>query len=127
MSGKGSRFILWGIVVGILCGGVVGTWFPDTGVAIGWMGDLFLQMLKLIVVPLVLTSMICGIAGLGDVRHLGRTGLRTVIFYGLTTFLAVTVGLILVNIIQPGLDFERSKVQDKPEVVERTLKQLRLK
>jgi len=127
MSGKGSRFILYGIVVGILAGGFIGTVFPEAGVSIGWMGELFLQMLKLIVVPLVLTSMICGIAGLGDIRNLGRTGFRTLLFYGVTTFLAVTVGLILVNIIRPGTGFERSKVQDKPEVVERTLTQLKVK
>jgi Na+/H+-dicarboxylate symporter len=127
MSGKGSRFILWGIIVGILAGFAVGTWAPETGESVAWFGELFLQMLKLIVVPLVLTSMISGIAGLGDIRHLGHTGTRTVLFYVLTTFLSVLVGLILVNIIQPGSGFERSKVQDKPEVVDRTLKQLRVK
>ena len=126
MRGKGSKFILWGIVVGILIGGFIGTVLPEAGKSIAWVGELFLQMLKLIVVPLVLTSMISGIAGLGDIRHLGRMGTRTVLYYVATTFLAVTVGLLLVNIIQPGTGFETSRVEDDPAVVERTLKQLKV-
>jgi Na+/H+-dicarboxylate symporter len=125
MKGKGSRIILYGIIVGIVLGGVVGTFLPELGRSLGFVGDLFLQMLKLLVVPLVVTSMISGIAGLGDVRHVGRTGTRTILFYCLTTFISVSVGLVLVNIIQPGKGFERTGVEESAEVQDRTLKQLK--
>lgn len=127
MKGKGSRYILWGIVTGIVAGGLVGTFAPAAGVAVGFVGDIFLQMLKLLVVPLVVTSMVAGIAGLGDVRHLGRTGLRTVVFYAATTFLAVFVGLVLVNIVRPGDGFERGNVENREEVQAKTLSQLHWK
>ena len=123
--GKGSRIILYGIIVGIVLGGLVGTFAPEVGESLGFVGDLFLQMLKLIVVPLVVTSMVSGIAGLGDIRHVGRTGARTILFYAVTTVLSVTVGLVLVNIIQPGRGFERAGIEESEEVQDRSLEQLK--
>jgi Na+/H+-dicarboxylate symporter len=66
-------------------------------------GELFLQVLKLLVIPLVVTSMVCGITSLGDIRHIGRIGLWTVVYYMCTTAIAVLIGIVLVNIIQPGV------------------------
>jgi len=65
-------------------------------------GDLFLQVLKLLVIPLVVTSMICGITSLGDIRNVGRIGLWTLVYYMTTTAAAVVLGLMLVAWIQPG-------------------------
>ena len=67
-----------------------------------WLGEFFLKSLKMIVVPLVMLSVIAGIAQLGDIRKLGRLGGRTVIFYLLTTLAAVITGSLLVNLIRPG-------------------------
>ncbi len=66
-------------------------------------GDLFLQALKLLVVPLVVCSMICGITSLGDVRKLGRLGGWTIVYYTITTGIAVLIGIVLVQVIQPGV------------------------
>ncbi len=65
-------------------------------------GDLFLRMLMLIVIPLVVTSMICGITSLGDVRKLGKVGGWTIFYYISTGAAAVTLGIVLVTIIKPG-------------------------
>ncbi|BDS05529.1 glutamate:proton symporter [Oceaniferula spumae] len=70
----------------------------------GFIGNLFIQALKMIIVPLVASSIIAGIAGLGGMDGFGRLGLKTIGFYMGTSFLAVVTGLILVNTIQPGLD-----------------------
>ncbi|MDH3717691.1 MAG: dicarboxylate/amino acid:cation symporter [Planctomycetota bacterium] len=67
-------------------------------------GELFLQVLKLLVIPLVMTSMICGITALGDVRNLGKIGGWTLIYYMTTAGAAVLLGIVLVQIIQPGVD-----------------------
>lgn len=67
-----------------------------------WVGEFFLRALKMIIVPLVMLSMITGIAGLGDVRKLGRLGGSTVAYYALTTLTAVVLGTVLVNLIGPG-------------------------
>lgn len=65
-------------------------------------GDLFLQVLKLLVIPLVVTSMISGITSLGDIRKMGRVGLSTIVYYFSTGAIAVFIGIMLVIIIQPG-------------------------
>lgn len=99
---KGGYNILVGIILAIIFGVIVGGWFPEVAVHTEILGEIFLNLLKMIVVPLVMLSMIVGITGLGDVRHLGTIGGRTVFFYMTTTALAVLVGIILVNIINPG-------------------------
>jgi len=65
-------------------------------------GDIFINLLKLIAIPLVLFSIISGVSGLGDVAKLGRTGLRMLALYLGTTVMAISVGLLLVNVIKPG-------------------------
>ncbi|MGD2063782.1 MAG: dicarboxylate/amino acid:cation symporter [Nitrospirota bacterium] len=90
--------LLAAIVAGVVCGSL---WPVEMG-QVAWLGDLFLALLKLLVVPLVVTSMIAGIAGLGDVRRLGPIGGWTIAYYLSTTFAAVLVGLMLVNLVQPG-------------------------
>jgi DAACS family dicarboxylate/amino acid:cation (Na+ or H+) symporter len=75
-------------------------WFTDN---IAYtVGQIFLRMLFMVVVPLVFTSLALGVASLGDVRRIGRIGMRTLVFFLATTALAVTLGLILVNVIRPG-------------------------
>ncbi len=68
-----------------------------------FVGTLFIQALKMIIVPLVMSAIISGIAGLGGVEGFGRLGLKTIGFYTSTSFLAIMVGLLFVNTIQPGL------------------------
>lgn len=65
-------------------------------------GDVFMRMLKMVIVPLVFASLLVGIAGLGDIRKLGRLGGKTLGLYFLTTAIAVTIGLLFANIFQPG-------------------------
>jgi len=67
-----------------------------------FLGDLFLQVLKLLVIPLVVTSMICGITSLGDVRRVGRVGGWTIFYYMSTAAIAVGLGILLVTTIEPG-------------------------
>ena len=100
------------IFIAIILGVVVGLALKE-GVAAGFdlkkemyllklAGDIFLWLLKMIMIPLILASMVAGVVSLGDVRKLGRIGLKTFIYYMATTLLAVSVGLILVNLLEPG-------------------------
>ncbi len=109
----GSQRILVGIVIAIIVGLVVGGWLPNFAVKTTLLGDIFLNALKMIVVPLVMLSMIVGITGLGDIRNLGSIGGRTVLYYMATTGISVFIGLILVNIIQPGAGISRG--EEHPE------------
>ncbi|TWT92567.1 dicarboxylate/amino acid:cation symporter [Neorhodopirellula pilleata] len=76
---------------------------PDIATHFEIGGELFLRSLKMIVVPLVFTSVMCGILGLGDVRKLGKPGAAAVGYYLCTTVIAVVIGLIVVNVIRPGV------------------------
>ena len=68
-----------------------------------FVGDLFLRLLKLIVLPLIVVSIVSGIQAIGDPNQLGRVGWRTIVYYMATTLAAVTLGIVVVNVIQPGV------------------------
>ncbi len=70
---------------------------------VGWMGELFMRALKMIIVPLILTSIISGVANIGNAENLGRLGGKTMIYYLTTSTLAILTGLFFVNIIKPGI------------------------
>ena len=73
---------------------------------VGWMGELFMLALKMIIVPLILTSIISGVANIGNAENLGRLGVKTMLYYLITSTLAILVGLFFVNIIKPGVGID---------------------
>lgn len=92
----------WQILIAIIIGIIFALLFTDYVPYVSWLGDLFLRALNMIIIPLVLSSLISGVANIGGER-LGRVGLKTMLFVVITTLLSVLVGLFLVNIIQPGV------------------------
>ena len=76
------------------------------------LGDLFLRLLQMLVVPLIVSSLITGITGMGDLRTLGSIGGRAVTFYLTTSFLAILTGVLVVNLIQPGKGAELSMLEE---------------
>ena len=99
---RGHRSIFIGIVIAIILGILIGGLFPNFAISFTILGEVFLNSLMMIVVPLVIFSMIVGITGLGDIRNLGSVGWRTVVYYMVTTGISVVIGIVMVNIIQPG-------------------------
>lgn len=95
--------LLIAMLVGILAGGVSGYIWGESMLAVKWIGDFFLTALKMLIVPLVAASVISGVAGLGDVRRLGRLGAYAVIYYMCTTLIAVAIGLLMANLWHPGV------------------------
>lgn len=106
--------ILIAFVIAIIVGAIVG---PSIEV-VRPLGDLFLRMIKFIIVPLVLASLVVGVAGTGDIKKIGRMGGITFFYYILTTAFAVTIGLILANIFSPGKGLSINASTDKVEVSE---------
>jgi len=104
----------WQILVGLLAG----VFYAWLSISLGWnaftldfilpVGDIFIRLLKLIAVPLVLFSIIEGVCSLGDVRKLGRVGLKTLALYLATTLFAVGIGLLWVNVFKPGSQVDAS-------------------
>ena len=103
MTTKNSNLILIGIIIGIILGGVLGYTLGEKMLWASFFGKLFLNALKMIVIPLIITSMISGVAALGDIRKLGGTAGKTLLYYFMTTFASVVIGIICVNLIQPGV------------------------
>jgi len=83
-----------GIVAGIVWGSVIDFFQP--------VGQAFIQLIKMIVIPLVFASLLVGTASISDIKKLGRIGARTIIFYIVSTALAITLGLVIANVVQPG-------------------------
>ncbi len=79
---------------------------------ISWMGDLFIRALKMLIIPLVLSSLISGVSNLGGGDSLGRLGLKTIGYYMLTSTLAIVTGLLFVNLIKPGIGADTSFEQE---------------
>lgn len=97
----GRRLLSWilgGVVLGALMGGIS----PASGQKVGFLGEIFLNFLMMLVAPLVMTSMIVGVTNLGDFRKLGRIGWQTLAYYIATTGISVVIGIALVNVIRPG-------------------------
>ena len=98
--------------------GTVDPQWPRTIAAYGkGIGDLFLQLLKMIVAPLILTSLITGVTGAGNLKGLGRMGGRTLAYYLSTSMIAIITGMLVFNVIQPGKNSNLEKLQEGAEVV----------
>lgn len=107
--------LLIAMLVAIVAAGVSGYIWGEAMQAVAWMGELFLTSLKMLIIPLVAASIITGVAGLGDVRKLGRMGGLSVAYYACTTLIAVSVGLLMANLIQPGVGVDLSSGGKAPE------------
>ena len=93
----------WQILIAIVVAIIYGVVFPEYVGYISWMGDLFLRALKMIIVPLIFTSIVTGVANIGNAENLGRLGFKTLSYYLLTTTFAILTGLVFVNLFQPGV------------------------
>jgi len=90
------------IFVALILGILFGHFYPAYGVALKPLGDVFLRMIKMLIVPLIFATLVTGVAGAGDFKKMGRLGLKTMIWFQLATTVAMIYGLIVSNVIQPG-------------------------
>ncbi|MCQ2374200.1 MAG: cation:dicarboxylase symporter family transporter, partial [Phascolarctobacterium sp.] len=96
--------ILIGLALGIIAGlelGAEGVGFAKTW--IGPLGSIFMNMIKMVIVPLVFSSLVIGVCNLGDIKKVGKLGIKTVVYYLGTTAFAIIIGLALGTIFQPGV------------------------
>jgi Na+/H+-dicarboxylate symporter len=105
MYDRTGNYLIVAILIGMILGVVTVAIFGESMLPVKFLGDIFLNALKMVVIPLLFCSMIVGISNLGDVRKLGRTGLKTLLYFLVTSSIAVVIGLILVNVFQPGSGF----------------------
>jgi len=103
MPHKHAFILLVFIILGVIAGLVSGWYFGPDMVKVSWLGELFLNALKMMILPLIIAAVISGVASMGDIRKLGRIGGITLGYYITTTGIAVFIGLIMVNLIEPGV------------------------
>ena len=96
------------ILIGLLLGIPVGLLIGPRAAVLQPLGDIFIRLIRMIVVPLVFASLFVGTASLGDIRKLGRIGARTILYYLCTTAIAITIGLLIGNIVHPGSNLDKS-------------------
>jgi Na+/H+-dicarboxylate symporter len=110
-----EKLLLYLLLAGIVAGGLCGWLLGETMSAWDWVGKLFLNSLKMLIVPLIVSSMIMAVAEMGDVRRLGRAGTLVMVYYLCTTAIAVLIGIIMVNILQPGGGVSLGGIETIPE------------
>ncbi len=93
----------WQILIALVLSVFFGYYLPESIPYVSWMGDIFLRGLSMIVIPLVFSSIVSGLANIGGGSSLGRLGFKTIALYLSTSFVAILTGLLLVNLFQPGL------------------------
>lgn len=94
--------LYWQILIALALGVLFGIFAKEYTSYVTWMGELFLRGLKMIIIPLIFSSLIAGVANIGSAENLGRLGLKTIGYYLITSTFAILTGLILVNLVQPG-------------------------
>lgn len=96
------------IFAALVLGAVVGMVWGEGSSSIAWIGDLFVRLIRMVVVPLVFVTLISGVVAMGDPSKLGSLGVKTLAIYMATTLAAITIGLILAVILQPGVGVDFS-------------------
>lgn len=93
----------WQILIALVIAVLVGYFLPSSVKYLSWMGDIFLRSLKMVIIPLIFSSIASGVTSIGSGKSLGRIGIKTLTYYLSTSFLAIITGLLLVNLLRPGV------------------------
>lgn len=102
---QGSRFYLW-VLAAIVVGALIGHFSPDTGVALKPLGDGFIALIKMLIAPVIFLTVVLGIAGVADVKKVGRVGVKAILYFEVISTLALIIGLVVVNVLKPGAGFD---------------------
>jgi proton glutamate symport protein len=106
--------LAWQIFIGLILGIIVGAVFfgnPNIEKYLQPVGDIFLRLIKMIVIPIVISSIIVGVAGVGDIKKLGKLGGKTILYFEIITTIALLVGLLAANVFQPGKGIDMQSIE----------------
>ena len=90
------------VLVAIAIGVALGFFYPATAETMKPLGDGFIKLIKMMIAPIIFTTVVVGIAKIGDMKEVGRVGLKALIYFELVSSLALTIGLVVVNVVRPG-------------------------
>jgi len=106
------------VLIAIVLGVLIGYFFPDTGKALKPLGDAFIALIKMMIAPVIFCTVVHGIASMGDLKRVGRVGVKTLVYFELVSTLALGIGLVVGEIIQPGAGFNIDASTIDPKAVE---------
>src|SRR5829696_7312002 len=93
------------VLAGIVLGGLLGYVKPEWGIALRPLGDAFVSLVKMLIGPIIFTTVVVGLAGMGDLKKVGRVGLKALLYFEIVTTLALVIGLVVANTLRPGDGF----------------------
>ncbi|MGQ9010492.1 glutamate-aspartate/proton symporter GltP [Bacillus stercoris] len=108
-----KKLIAFQILIALAVGAVIGHFFPDFGMALRPVGDGFIRLIKMIVVPIVFSTIVIGAAGSGSMKKMGSLGFKTIIWFEVITTLVLALGLLLANVLKPGVGLNLSHLAKK--------------
>ncbi|WP_077614150.1 dicarboxylate/amino acid:cation symporter [Caenibacillus caldisaponilyticus] len=103
-----KKFFAFQVLIGMVIGALIGYLFPNFGQALNPIGTMFINLIKMIVVPIVFTTIVIGVAGSGGKKSMGKLGLKTIIWFEFITSLILIIGLVLANLLGPGKGIDLS-------------------
>ncbi|TPD69934.1 cation:dicarboxylate symporter family transporter [Flavobacterium microcysteis] len=107
-----TNLTFW-VLIAIISGVLVGHYLPETGTKMKIIGDTFIQIVKLFIAPIIFLTIVLGISGMGDLRKVGRIGIKALIYFEIVTTFALAIGVIAAYVIQPGkIDKSGLDIQD---------------
>src|SRR5450759_3863259 len=96
------RSLYFQVITAIIVGVVLGHFYPDTGAAMKPLGDGFIKLIKMIIAPIIFCTVVVGIAGMEDMKKVGKTGGLALLYFEIVSSIALIVGLVIINFIAPG-------------------------
>ncbi len=102
------------VLAGIVIGGLIGFLKPAWGVELRPLGDAFVSMVKMLIGPIIFTTVVVGLAGIGDLKKIGRVGAKALIYFEVVTTFALIIGLIVANVFTPGAGFHADPTKLDP-------------
>ena len=96
------RSLYFQVITAIVIGVIVGHFFPQTGEAMKPLGDGFIKLIKMIIAPIIFCTVVVGIAGMEDMKKVGKTGGLALLYFEVVSSVALLVGLVIINVVQPG-------------------------
>ncbi|MGH7945069.1 MAG: dicarboxylate/amino acid:cation symporter [Opitutaceae bacterium] len=107
------------VLLGIVIGGLIGFLKPDWGIELKPLGDAFVSLVKMLIGPIIFTTVVIGLAGMSDLKRLGRVGLRAAVYFEVVSGFALVIGLIIGNVFTPGAGFHADPATLDSKSVER--------
>src|SRR5216110_3632551 len=96
------RSLYFQVIVAIIIGVLLGHFYPATGESMKPLGDGFIKLIKMIIAPIIFCTVVVGIAGMEDMKKVGKTGGLALLYFEVVSTVALVIGLVLVNVLRPG-------------------------